>query len=583
MSVSRAGWLCRVYLCEWGRTPQRLIRGINKPRVYTSLLGAPYESGSDLVFPQGQATGALTGPEYLGSWVLPSGNSVDVYLRPDWLGDPMRHVECRWDQPPSAAWPPQDVEHYFRVVVPQLIQVVLMTIDETALRHSVLTPVSTKGNATPSKRGEHMEETVQAESQPETTTEGAVPPDIDAVRATVEEHFPGLWPAVDLGLATAATLLLQDNVDPVAVIYVGGPSSGKTTVADMFADADVTVKDGEASHPLVYLSDNFTPAAFVSHAANVTRKKLLRVDLLPRIKHKLMVTPELAPIFRGKEADLTTRFSILTRILDGDGLMTDSGTHGQRGYRGDYMFAWLGCTTPFETVVWRVMAQLGSRLFFLLMDSEVEVTVEDLVASEGAVPYKARLDRVRVALHPFLSALFEDAGGVRGVTWDATADPHDVKTWIARFATVLAAMRSEPVREGDPERGRVEYSPAKTEKPHRAHAVLGNLARGHALVHGRRQVSEDDLPLLARVVVSSMPSACGRVFGALVQRGGEPMTTGDVKESLGVAHAETARSVMGDLGHRGVIQHEKGTPDVIRFGPEWEWCTSPEFQRWCSR
>ena len=28
---------------------------------------------------------------------------------------------------------------------------------------------------------------------------------------------------------------------------------------------------------------------------------------------------------------MTTRFSILTRVLDGDGLMTDSGTHGQRG------------------------------------------------------------------------------------------------------------------------------------------------------------------------------------------------------------------------------------------------------------
>lgn len=79
------------------------------------------------------------------------------------------------------------------------------------------------------------------------TTEetAAVRPDIAAVRASVEEHFPGLWPAVDLGLATTATLLLADNVDPVAVIYIGGPSSSKTTVADMFADAAVTVKDNE--------------------------------------------------------------------------------------------------------------------------------------------------------------------------------------------------------------------------------------------------------------------------------------------------------------------------------------------------
>src|SRR5262249_58021796 len=116
--------------------------------------------------------------------------------------------------------------------------------------------------------------------------------------------------------------------NPVAVIYVGGPSSSKTTVADLFAD-----------HAIAYVSDNFTPAAFVSHAANRTTKDLGKVDLLPRIKHKVLVTPELAPIFRGKEDELAQRFAIITRVLDGQGLMTDSGTHGRRGYRGDYRFA----------------------------------------------------------------------------------------------------------------------------------------------------------------------------------------------------------------------------------------------------
>jgi hypothetical protein len=50
-------------------------------------------------------------------------------------------------------------------------------------------------------------------------------PDVAAVRAVIEQNFPNLWPAVELGLATAATLLLKDNTNPVAVIYVGGPSS----------------------------------------------------------------------------------------------------------------------------------------------------------------------------------------------------------------------------------------------------------------------------------------------------------------------------------------------------------------------
>lgn len=260
---------------------------------------------------------------------------------------------------------------------------------------------------------------------------------LPTVRATIEEHFPGLWPAVEVGLSVCATLLLADNSNPVAVIYVGGASSSKTTVADLFGD-----------HPLCYISDNFTPAAFVSHAANVNRKTLDKVDLLPRIRHKVLVTPELAPIFRGREDELAQRFSIITRVLDGQGLMTDSGTHGRRGYRGDYLFAWIGCTTPFEDKVWRVMAQLGSRLFFLRMGDE-DVTTEELVASDEEVSYKDRLGACKKVLHGFLTQLFEAYAGVRGVKWDPKKDPKPVKEWIARLAKLLAAMRSEPAREAD--------------------------------------------------------------------------------------------------------------------------------------
>jgi hypothetical protein len=100
------------------------------------------------------------------------------------------------------------------------------------------------------------------------------PPDVAAVQQTIQHHFPGLWPAVDLGLSVCASLLLADNVNPVALIYVGGPSSSRTPVADMFAD-----------HSLTYVSDNCTPAAFVSHATNISRGDLETVDLLPRIQH----------------------------------------------------------------------------------------------------------------------------------------------------------------------------------------------------------------------------------------------------------------------------------------------------------
>ena len=122
------------------------------------------------------------------------------------------------------------------------------------------------------------------------------------------------------------------------------------------------------------------------------QRALAKIDLLPRLRHKVLLTPELSTIFRGKPDELAVAFARITRVLDGQGLKTDSGTHGQRGYDGDYLFAWLGATTPFDSVVWRVMAQLGSRMFFLVMNSIAGPTVEELVtANTQPTPFKEGL------------------------------------------------------------------------------------------------------------------------------------------------------------------------------------------------
>jgi hypothetical protein len=54
----------------------------------------------------------------VGSWRLPSGNSVDVLYRPGLPG----HLIFQWDIPPSPSWPQADREHYERVVRPLVFQ-----------------------------------------------------------------------------------------------------------------------------------------------------------------------------------------------------------------------------------------------------------------------------------------------------------------------------------------------------------------------------------------------------------------------------------------------------------------------------
>jgi len=99
-----------------------------------------------------------------------------------------------------------------------------------------------------------------------------IPVLLEQLSQAVETNFPGLWLYVKLALSTFATLFLKDNDDPVALILVGPPSSSKTTIARMFT-----------SHPLAYISDKFSPASFVSAAANVSKENLKKV-LSPLIR-----------------------------------------------------------------------------------------------------------------------------------------------------------------------------------------------------------------------------------------------------------------------------------------------------------
>ena len=393
--------------------------------------------------------------------------------------------------------------------------------------------------------------------------------DINSVKAIVTRHFPfpSCLEGVLAGLSAFASLLLDDIKNCTALIYVGPPSAGKTTIAEMFTG----VKE------LVYVSDDFTAASFVSGAAQKTPDELSKIDLLPKIKHRVLITPELASIFRGKEVDLLQKFSIITRVLDGDGLWRDSGTQGGRGYRGDYTFAWLGCTTPFNRTVWKVMDQLGSRLFFLVLETEGAEDEQSLMAElAGPTAYAFRRDECREVVSAFIRHLFKSHGGVRGVTWERALDDREAQQWIVRAGRLLAKTRGHRT-------GSDREEPISAESPTRAIQVFYNFARGHALIHGRTTVTLDDIPLVARIAASSMPTERSKVFRKLVVAENRKLTTDEVRQALGVKSEGPAHTLMADLTQLGIVEYEQGTKGAgnagsIRFSSEWEWCGSPEFR-----
>ncbi len=383
-------------------------------------------------------------------------------------------------------------------------------------------------------------------------------PSINAVKAVVEQHFPDLWPATEAALSTCATLLLADNSNPVTLILCGAASSGKTTIINMFEGVNVM------GNPLMYRSDKFTAAAFVSHSAQATSERLQKIDLLPKIKNKVLLTPELSTLFRGKPDELERTFTIITRVLDGQGLMIDSGTHGRRGYEGPHIFAWIGATTPLNGPVWRIMATLGSRLFFFVLEGQAKTSTANLVASlSKEVPHAEAIKQCQGVIGPFLDAVFTKHGGVSAMKWNRGGDSQAVLWGIGKFAELLAVMRTTYDKDN-------KSSP---ESPHRAYVVLYNLARGHALVHGRTELTAEDVPLIAQVALSSIPQNRRGVLLAMAKNQGKPVTVSEAEAALEVSR-HTAESVMQEMHWLGVatlIKVGNGVASLLEIKSEWQW------------
>ena len=227
----------------------------------------------------------------------------------------------------------------------------------------------------------------------------------------------------------------------------------------------------------VYRSDKFSPKSFVTHAAALASNELDARDLLPRLANKVLVTKELAPIFRGREEELQSNFSVLISVLDGKGFTSDSGMRGQRGYDTPILFNWLGATTPLPPTTHRMMAQLGTRLLFYEVPA-IEPTEEQLMDyAEKDDAGEAEVE-CQKAVNSFLADFFS-RHPVGSYPADDMPIPEELLRQIVRWAKLLAHGRAEikfekvgpdwrPVAVGTPE------------GPFKIVNYLKEIARGHA-------------------------------------------------------------------------------------------------------
>ena len=187
----------------------------------------------------------------------------------------------------------------------------------------------------------------------------------------------------------------------------------------------------------------------MSHNTSVTREQLKEIDLLPKIKNKIFLIPELAPTFASKDDDLIQLLGIITRVLDGHGYFSNSGAHGGRGYEGPMMFVWIGAAVDIPKRVHKYLSTLGPKLYFLRLPKEIYNDPNDEYLRQiKGVDFSKKVSVIHDALLDYLKWFelcpfgeIEQGSGLPKIVWDSDTDDEEAIRYIIRLGRLLAHLR----------------------------------------------------------------------------------------------------------------------------------------------
>lgn len=371
----------------------------------------------------------------------------------------------------------------------------------------------------------------------------------DNLYSVVKEKIPKAWESIELAITVKGVRRIEDITLPLIVIIQGNPGTWKTLGLEMLR-----------RWPDICFKDKISPKSWVTHAAKDNKDDLDAIDLIREIKDKMLMIPELAPIFMQNEEVLLDTLSTLTRLADGNGLLTHSGLHGTRGVDGALMFTMLGAIVHVPPKVYKVLSNLGPKIYFYNTEF-TQATKDDIINDIKNEKHESKKRAINGALFGYLQwlevcpSLIEiKSGNVdddeandsavnhndevtinpknrvinRVIQWDHDKDDNYALEKVAELALLLAKLRgnaytyqtklvaklgnSKSNEEGsdmdESQSSRYEYEYGYEEpieeEARRAGQVLYNVARAHAFeVCGRNFITEDDLIIPIKLALSA--------------------------------------------------------------------------------
>ncbi len=394
----------------------------------------------------------------------------------------------------------------------------------------------------------------------------------------IEKNLPDMFEILMACLSVKAQMLIEGINLPFFLVLVGRASGSKTTILGCLEILQDSIK-----------TYNITSKSFVSHIANVKQEDLKEIDLLPRIKNKMLITPELGTMFSTREDKLLETLGILTTILDGKGYRSESGVHGSRGYDGDYYFTWIGAIPKLSDHLLKILGNLGPKIYFLrlndenLTDEEEEQKILDAITGKKYAVRLAEVQQQTKAVWDVLESYIKQHGKIK---WDTQKDDIETVQKIVSSAAILSKLRVPIHYEKHPSEKGFVMEVESRELPTRAATLLLYIAKGHAVLHGRNYVVEDDLGVVLDVALSSAFKKRARAFRALLENKGE-INTQELADKMNVAK-QTALNQIKELVVVGLGEfiHQPGRTkpfDAIQLNKRLHWLLEDKYKKYWKR
>ena len=311
------------------------------------------------------------------------------------------------------------------------------------------------------------------------------------------------WGYFEACLSAICTLFLKDNKNPLGLVIIGHSAGSKSTILNMFKN----LPNGLTHH-----TDKFTPASFLTQATNVPKDKLEEVDLIRKLPNRVLLVPDLAPMFGRKEQDVRESLSILTRVMDGDGLSNDGGVQGHREFNEECVFVLLGAVVKITPAIWRIVSEMGTRLLFMRMDRiNIHTSQNKLLMSQlrNADSFELEISEIRKLVRELISDRIENIG-IRKVSIQLP-DETELEL-ISKISELVAKLRITVDRESGLE---------QNEAPVRVAKQLINILKGRAIVYGRDKIIESDIQLALHIALSSVNECRGQIVKYAIEKCGE--------------------------------------------------------------